>query len=118
MSCPRVSGVVALGAHTDWSPAMIRLALMTTAYTQDLEGNLLLDKTSYNLVTIYDTGARSVNPEKTVDPRLVYDLTPNDHMNFLCASNFIRLKLQQIARRSVSYGKNQSKPWNLNYPAI
>ncbi|CAI9785594.1 unnamed protein product [Fraxinus pennsylvanica] len=95
---------------------MIRLALMTTAYTQDLEGNPLLDETSYNLATIYDIGARSVNPEKTVDPRLVYDLTSNDHMNFLCA--FIRRNLQLIARRPASYGNNQSKPWNLNYPAI
>ncbi|CAA3019896.1 subtilisin-like protease [Olea europaea subsp. europaea] len=120
MSCPHVSGVAALlkGAHPDWSPAMIRSALMTTAYTKDLEGNPLLDETSYNLATIYDTGAGHVNPKKAVNPGLVYDLTLNDYINFLCASNFTPPELQQIARRPVSCGKKQSKPWNLNYPAI
>ncbi|KAL2535519.1 Subtilase family protein [Forsythia ovata] len=121
MSCPHVSGVAALlkGAHPDWSPAMIRSALMTTAYTKDLEGNPLLDEKAYNLATIYDMGAGHVNPEKAVDPGLVYDLTANDYVNFLCASNFTRRDIRQIARRPVSCGKKQSnKPWNLNYPAI
>ncbi|KAL2510518.1 Subtilase family protein [Abeliophyllum distichum] len=121
MSCPHISGVAALlkGAHPDWSPAMIRSALMTTAYTKDLEGNPLLDEKAYNLATIYDTGAGHVNPEKAVDPGLVYDLTANDYVNFLCASNFTRQDIRQIARRPVSCAKKQSnKPWNLNYPAI
>ncbi|KAI7980541.1 Subtilisin-like protease SBT1.6 [Camellia lanceoleosa] len=46
MSCPHVSGIAALlkGAHPDWSPAMIRSFLMTTAYMQDQNGNPLLDE--------------------------------------------------------------------------
>ncbi|KAI3449446.1 hypothetical protein Pfo_006111 [Paulownia fortunei] len=120
MSCPHVSGVAALlkGAHPDWSPAMIRSAMMTTAYSQDSEGKPLLDEKSYNVSTVWDMGAGHVNPEKAVDPGLVYDVTTNDYLNFLCSSNFTRREIRQIARRPVSCSKKQLKPWDLNYPAI
>ncbi|KAL8054744.1 hypothetical protein ABFX02_04G012200 [Erythranthe guttata] len=120
MSCPHVSGVAALlkGAHPDWSPAMIRSAMMTTAYSQDSQGKPLLDEKSYNQSTIWDMGAGHVDPEKAVDPGLVYDLTADDYLNFLCASNFTRQEIRHIARRSISCSRKQSKPWDLNYPAI
>ncbi|KAL3849737.1 hypothetical protein ACJIZ3_011619 [Penstemon smallii] len=120
MSCPHASGVAALlkGVHLDWSPAMIRSAMMTTAYTQDSEGKPLLDEKSYNVSTIWDMGAGHVNPEKAVDPGLVYDIMANDYVNFLCASNFTRREIRQIARKSVSCDNKKSKPWDLNYPAI
>ncbi|KAG8389521.1 hypothetical protein BUALT_Bualt02G0238000 [Buddleja alternifolia] len=120
MSCPHVSGVAALlkGAHADWSPAMIRSAMMTTAYSQDSDGKPLLDEKSYNVSTIWDMGAGHVNPEKAVNPGLVYDITTDDYLNFLCASNFTRRDIRQIARRSVNCSKKHLKPWDLNYPAI
>ncbi|GFQ04108.1 subtilisin-like protease [Phtheirospermum japonicum] len=120
MSCPHVSGVTALlkGAHPDWSPAMIRSAMMTTAYSQDAKGEQILDEKSYNASTVWDMGAGHVNPERAVDPGLVYDITPDDYLNFMCASNFTRREIRQVARRPISCGKNKSKPWDINYPAI
>ncbi|XP_075478338.1 subtilisin-like protease SBT1.5 [Primulina tabacum] len=120
MSCPHVSGAAALlkGAHPDWSPAMIRSALMTTAYTQDNEGKPLLDEKSYNVSTAWDMGAGHVNPEKAFAPGLVYDITTNDYINFLCASNVTQQDIRRTARRPVSCGKMKSNPWDLNYPAI
>ncbi|XP_006365833.1 subtilisin-like protease SBT1.7 [Solanum tuberosum] len=121
MSCPHVSGLAALlkGAHPYWSPAMIRSALMTTAYTQDQQGNPLLDETSYNISTTMDMGAGHVDPEKAVDPGLVYDITADDYLNFLCASNYSGRDIKQITKRSGKCrGKHDHKPWNLNYPAI
>ncbi|KAL3648072.1 hypothetical protein CASFOL_009040 [Castilleja foliolosa] len=120
MSCPHVSGVTALlkGAHPDWSPAMIRSAMMTTAYSQDAKGDQILDEKSYNSSTVWDIGAGHVNPERAVDPGLVYDITPDDYLNFMCASNYTRLEIRQVARRPISCGKNKSKPWDINYPAI
>ncbi|KAL0435919.1 UNVERIFIED_CONTAM: Subtilisin-like protease SBT1.5 [Sesamum radiatum] len=119
MSCPHVSGVAALlkGAHADWSPAMIRSAMMTTAYSHDREGKPLLDEKAYNVSTVWDIGAGHVDPEKAVDPGLVYDISPSHYVNFLCASNFTRREIRQMARRPISCSKKQ-KPWDLNYPAI
>lgn len=121
MSCPHVSGLAALlkGAHPYWSPAMIRSALMTTAYTIDQQGNPLLDEKSYNISTTLDMGAGHVDPEKAVDPGLVYDITVDDYLNFLCASNYSGRDIRQIAKRGGSCSrKHDHKPWNLNYPAI
>ncbi|THG14717.1 subtilisin-like protease SBT1.5 [Camellia sinensis] len=120
MSCPHVSGIAALlkGAHPDWSPAMIRSSLMTTAYMQDQNGNPLLDERNNNVSDVWGTGAGHVDPEKAVNPGLVYDLTLNDYLNFLCASYYNEQDIQHITNKSISCNKKQHKPWELNYPAI
>ncbi|KAK2965209.1 hypothetical protein RJ640_019964 [Escallonia rubra] len=121
MSCPHVSGLLALlkGAHPDWSLAMIKSALMTTAYTRDHDGNPILDEKNYNASTVWDIGAGHVDPEKAVDPGLVYDLTVEDYLNFLCASDYTRQDIRQLARRAVACTKKkQHKPSDINYPAI
>lgn len=120
MSCPHVSGIAALlkGAHQDWSPAMIRSAMMTTATMNDKAGKPLLDEKSYNQSSIWAMGAGHVNPEKAVDPGLVYDLTINDYVQFLCASNYSRIAIRQITRDGSKCAKKLKEPWNLNYPAI
>ncbi|KAG9157213.1 hypothetical protein Leryth_004885 [Lithospermum erythrorhizon] len=124
MSCPHVSGLAALlkGAHPDWSPAMIKSALMTTSYVRDREMKRLLDQQSYHISSIWDMGAGHVNPEKSLDPGLVYDITLDDYIQFLCASGYGHDDIKQIARRPIKCpGKkspNKTKPWDLNYPAI
>lgn len=120
MSCPHVSGVAALlkGAHPDWSPAMIRSAMMTTAYATYSDGKPLLDEQSYNRSTVWDVGSGHVDPQRAVDPGLVYDITTVDYLNFLCASNFTRQEIRQIGRKRFSCRNKQLKPWDINYPAI
>lgn len=120
MSCPHVSGVAALlkGAHPDWSPAMIRSAMMTTAYSHDTAGKPLLDEKSYNVSTVWDFGAGHVDPQRAVDPGLVYDITAVDYLNFLCASNYTSQEIRHITRKRFTCSKRQLKPWNINYPAI
>ncbi|KAI3961141.1 hypothetical protein MKX01_035727 [Papaver californicum] len=120
MSCPHVSGLGALlkGAHPNWSPARIRSSLMTTAYTHDNTGRILLDEVNHNTSKAWDMGSGHVNPEKALDPGLVYDLTVDDYLDFLCASNYTRRNIRSIARRQVSCSRKGLQPWDLNYPSI
>ena len=61
MSSPHVAGLGALltDAHPDWSPAMIKSALMTTGY-ETLDGD------------VFAHGAGHVRPNSATDPGLVY----------------------------------------------
>ncbi|KAL5713172.1 hypothetical protein ACHQM5_015275 [Ranunculus cassubicifolius] len=119
MSCPHVSGVAALlkGAHPDWSPSRIKSALMTTSYVVDSVEKPLLDETSYNASNVWDYGSGHVDPEKAGDPGLVYDLTTDDYIDFLCASDYKEKDIAIITKHHVSCKKGM-KPWDINYPSI
>jgi subtilisin family serine protease len=84
MSSPHVAGVAALmsQAHPSWSPAAMRSAMATTAH-QDIVGGY----------SPFGAGAGQVQPNKMVDPGLVYDAGFSDYLAFLkgqglcCGSN-------------------------------
>ncbi|MBA0748866.1 hypothetical protein Gogos_002847, partial [Gossypium gossypioides] len=86
MACPHVSGLAALlkAAHPEWSPAAIKSALMTSAYTVDNRGETMLDESNGNTSTVLDFGSGHVHPTKAMDPGLVYDITTMDYIDFLC----------------------------------
>ena len=83
MASPHVAGIGALmtEAHPDWSSAMIKSALMTTA---DLDQTL--DQTGLAPATPFDTGSGLVQPGSALDPGLVYDAGFFDYLAFLCGS--------------------------------
>lgn len=82
MSSPHVAGIGALvkQAHPDWTPAMIRSAMMTTA-------NPFLFK-SFGEVWAdpFDVGAGKVRANRAFNPGLVYDADLIDYVQFLCGS--------------------------------
>lgn len=121
MSCPHVSGLAALlkSAHPDWSPAAIRSALMTTAYTAYKNGKLLQDVATGKPSTAFDHGAGHVDPVSAVNPGLVYDLGVDDYLNFLCALNYSSAQINSLARRNFSCAEGKSYSVNdLNYPSF
>uniref|UniRef100_K3ZMM6 Subtilisin-like protease fibronectin type-III domain-containing protein n=1 Tax=Setaria italica TaxID=4555 RepID=K3ZMM6_SETIT len=86
MSCPHVSGIVALlkSLHPDWSPAALKSALMTTALVTDNNGlPLLADGSPAKIADPFDFGAGFVNPIKASDPGLIYDIEPLDYQKLL-----------------------------------
>lgn len=121
MSCPHVSGLAALlkSAHPNWSPAAIRSALMTTAYTAYKNGKLLQDVSTGKPSTPFDHGSGHVDPISALNPGLVYDLDAEDYLNFLCALNYTSAQINSLARRNFSCvaGKSYSVN-NLNYPSF
>ena len=83
MSAPHVAGLAALlkDLHADWSPMMIKSALMTTG-TDVLDGGTPAPNT--NPVLIFRQGAGHVAPNTAADPGLVYDSNILDWLAMLC----------------------------------
>ncbi len=73
MAAPHVAGVAAMlkQANPDWSPSVIKSALMTTA-RQDITL-----QNSDQLANPFDFGAGHIEPNSSIDPGLVY-ATSND----------------------------------------
>jgi subtilisin family serine protease len=121
MSCPHVSGLAALikSAHPEWSPAAIRSALMTTSYTAYKNGNKLQDSATGKASTPFDHGSGHVDPIAALNPGLVYDLTVDDYLGFLCALNYTATEITALARRKFQCdaGKKYSVA-DLNYPSF
>jgi len=86
MSSPITAGVYALlkQAHPDWSPAMAKSALMTTAYQDVVKDD------GVTLADPFDMGAGHISPggEATkgtaFQPGLAYDAGFLDYLGFLC----------------------------------
>uniref|UniRef100_A0A383VGY9 Peptidase S8/S53 domain-containing protein n=1 Tax=Tetradesmus obliquus TaxID=3088 RepID=A0A383VGY9_TETOB len=84
MSSPHIAGLAALlrQAHPDWSPMAIKSAMMTTAYRFTRTGN-----TSQQIgKNPFAFGAGHVNPEKMLNPGLVFDSGFSDWAKFACAA--------------------------------
>lgn len=121
MSCPHVSGLAALlkAAHSGWSPAAIRSALMTTAYNQYKNGQKIEDLATGKPSTPFDHGAGHVDPVAALNPGLVYDLTVDDYLNFLCALDYTESQIQLLARRNFTCDATKKySVTDLNYPSF
>ncbi|KAK7827015.1 subtilisin-like protease sbt1.9 [Quercus suber] len=118
MSAPHVAGVAALikEVHPDWSPAAIRSALMTTASSLDNTLSPIKDR-AYNKrqASPLDIGAGHINPNKALDPGLVYDATAEDYVKLLCAMNYTAAQIRIITKSTYNC---ENRSLDLNYPSF
>jgi len=119
MACPHASGVVALlkAAHPQWNAASIRSALITTANPLDNTQNPIRDNSNPSqYASPLAIGAGEIDPNRAMNPGLVYDCTPQDYVNFLCGLKFTKRQILTITRSS-SYGC-ENPSLDLNYPSF
>lgn len=105
MSAPHVSGLSALlrQRYPDWSPSMIKSALMTTA-TDTVSDGIAGDTAGRGA---FGQGAGHVNPRAALDPGLVYAITEADYRKYMCGAGVTT----QCAGGSIL-------GYNLNLPSI
>ncbi|KAL0738359.1 hypothetical protein Bca4012_014569 [Brassica carinata] len=121
MACPHLSGLAALlkAAHPEWSPAAVRSALMTTANGSGNDGKPILDISNHKPSTPFVHGAGHVSPVSALTPGLIYDLTTEDYLHFLCASNYTLSQIKIIARRDFECDPNKKyRIADFNYPSF
>jgi subtilisin family serine protease len=80
MSAPEVAGIAALlkESNPDWTPAQIKSALTTSA-----RGGALKEDGA-TPATPFDAGAGHVDPNRAIDPGLVYETGYLEHVAYLC----------------------------------
>jgi subtilisin family serine protease len=119
MASPHVAGIAALlkQRHPDWSPAMIKSALMTTAYdtfNDGQNGAVPWDSTARTTGTLpWGQGAGHVAPSVAVDPGLVYDLGTIDYARFLCG-----LGITNVFSPGTCSAVGTIQPYNLNLASL
>ncbi len=111
MSSPHVAGLALLlrQAHPAWSPAAVKSALMTTAFNTENDN---LAGASNGLLP-WSQGAGHVDPNKAVDPGLVYDAGKADFIQYQCKVNPTAVSASNCS----TYG-TLDETYNLNLPSI
>ncbi|CAM8933442.1 unnamed protein product [Rhodiola kirilowii] len=114
MASPHAAGAAAYVRtfHPEWSPAAIKSALMTTATPMTvLQPDAELG-----------SGAGQINPTKAVHPGLIYDISTNAYIRFLCKEGYNSTTIALITGGMQRYDCSSFKPAlgtdGLNYPTM
>ncbi|KAK4431261.1 Subtilisin-like protease SBT3.6 [Sesamum alatum] len=122
MAAPHIAGIAALlkSLHPDWSPAAIKSALVTTAWTTDpYSGEPIFAKGEIpKLADPFDYGGGLANPNAARTPGLVYDIGKQDYVNYLCAMGYSESSINQLTGQAKSCQKSSNSILDLNLPSI
>ncbi|XP_008785921.2 subtilisin-like protease SBT3 [Phoenix dactylifera] len=120
MACPHAAGIAAMikGARPDWSPAAIRSALMTTANNLDNTMMPIRDMgyADRPAATPLAIGSGHIEPNRALDPGLVYDASTDDYVRLLCAMKYTSKQIKTITK-TYSFDCSHAS-LDLNYPSF
>nr|GMD55066.1 subtilisin-like protease SBT3.5 isoform X1 [Ipomoea batatas] len=122
MATPHVAGIVALlkSVHPDWSPAAIKSAIVTTAWTTDpISGQPIFSEgdTITKLADAFDYGGGIINPNKARHPGLIYDMGTKDYIHYLCAVGYETSVIAKLVGQTISCPRGLSI-LDMNFPSI
>lgn len=144
MSCPHISAIAVLlkAAHPNWSPAMIKSAIVTTGRLLYSHDKIILNRittavtkkklnNAFDMFSAsvtdrfgipiqadgpirkpadpFDFGGGHIEPDRAVDPGLVYDIDPKDYLKFFN-------KCTLVSKDNCT--SNVGKLYHLNLPSI
>lgn len=114
MSSPHIAGIAALvkGKHPDWTPMMVKSALMTTATTMDNQGRPI--QRAGHDATVFDYGSGHVRPNLAFDPGLVYNSDQNDWLGWGCGIGELEVKFPDYCAQPGA----TIDPTQMNYPSV
>jgi subtilisin family serine protease len=118
MSSPHVAGAFALikQAHPDWSPAMAKSAIMTTAYQDVMKEDGVTPADPFDMGSGHlNVGGKAIKGS-AFEPGLVYDAGLYEYAAFTCGMNWGIFTPGSCAFLN-SIGVPM-EPYNLNYPSI
>ncbi len=111
-SAPHVAGVAALlrEAEPTWQPDALKSALMTTARQN------VVQPIGQGAPTPFDFGAGHIDPNRAIDPGLVYQFTRDDYLAFTCTTTSPHITRSECdALLAAGFPANAS---DLNLPSI
>ncbi|XP_038987889.1 subtilisin-like protease SBT3 [Phoenix dactylifera] len=120
MACPHAAGIAAMikGARPEWSPAAIRSALVTTANNLDNTMMPIRDMgyADRPVATPMAIGSGQIEPNRALDPGLIYDASTDDYVRLLCAMKYTSKQIKMITKTYSFDCSNASL--DLNYPSF
>lgn len=98
MASPHVAGAAAFvkSVRPQWSPSMIKSALMTTATTRNNHGKTIRSHSGVN-ATWHEMGSGEINPLGALNPGLVYQTSTLDYLQFLCYHGYKQKTIRSVS---------------------
>ncbi|XP_073157403.1 subtilisin-like serine-protease S [Henckelia pumila] len=117
MATPHVAAIAATlkATRPNFSPAAIKSAIMTTASHVDNTGGPI--QSENKKATPFDMGSGNIDPNKALNPGLIYDYNMNDVIAYLCNVASPRA-IGNILGSRVTCPSPGIPTYNLNYPSI
>ncbi|KAL9331843.1 hypothetical protein ACSQ67_001453 [Phaseolus vulgaris] len=100
------------------APAVARFSARGPTEATDHTGRPILDESQP--AGVFDMGAGHVNPQRALNPGLVYDIRPDDYIIHLCSLGYTRSEIFSITHRNVSCNAvmKMNRGFSLNYPSF
>ncbi|XP_027353718.1 CO(2)-response secreted protease-like [Abrus precatorius] len=121
MACPHVTGAAAFikSVHKEWSPSMIKSALMTTATNYNNLKKPVTNSSNY-FANPHEMGVGQINPLRALNPGLVFETNAEDYIRFLCYYGYSKKNIRSMSKTNFNCPRNSSEDLipNINYPSI